>query len=79
MRLRRDLHSLAGPYALDALDAGERDRFERHMARCPRCQGEVRRMSQTATALAMAAAADRRPGSRSGSSPRWRSPRSCRP
>jgi anti-sigma-K factor RskA len=58
MRLRRDRHSLAGPYALDALDAGERDRFERHMERCPRCQEEVRRMSQTATALAMAAAAD---------------------
>jgi anti-sigma-K factor RskA len=58
MRLRRDPHSLAGPYALDALDAGERDRFERHMERCPRCQDEVRRMSQTATALAMAAAAD---------------------
>jgi anti-sigma-K factor RskA len=55
---RRDLHSLAGPYALDALDAGERDRFERHMERCPRCQDEVRRMSQAATALAMAAAAD---------------------
>jgi anti-sigma-K factor RskA len=58
MRLRRDLHSLAGPYALDALDAGERDRFERHMERCPRCQEEVRRMSRTATALAMATAAD---------------------
>ena len=59
MRLpRRDLHSLAGPYALDALDAGERDRFERHLERCPRCQEEVRRMSQTATALAMAAAAE---------------------
>ena len=59
MRLpRRDLHSLAGPYALDALDAGERDRFERHLERCPRCQDEVRRMSQTATALAMAAAAE---------------------
>jgi anti-sigma-K factor RskA len=58
VRLRRDLHSLAGPYALDALDAGERDRFERHLERCPDCQREVRGMAAAATALAMAAAAD---------------------
>jgi anti-sigma-K factor RskA len=55
---RRDPHGLAGPYALDALDARERDRFERHLRRCGRCQDEVRRMSQAATALAMAAAAE---------------------
>jgi len=58
MRLRRNLHSLAGPYALDALGADERDRFERHLERCPGCQREVRGMSQVATALAMAAAAE---------------------
>ncbi len=59
MRLpRRDPHSLAGPYALDALDAGERDRFERHLRRCSACDDEVRRMKQAATALAMAAAAE---------------------
>ncbi|WP_367185138.1 zf-HC2 domain-containing protein, partial [Trebonia sp.] len=38
MRLlsRRNLHahSPAGPYALDALDGAERDRFERHLRRC---------------------------------------------
>ena len=59
MRLsRRDLHSLAGPYTLDALDADERERFERHLRRCGACRDEVRRMSQAATALAMAAAAE---------------------
>jgi anti-sigma-K factor RskA len=55
---RRDPHSLAGPYALDALDAAERDRFERHLRRCAACDEEVRRMKQAATALAMAAAAE---------------------
>jgi anti-sigma-K factor RskA len=58
VRLRRDLHSLAGPYALDALGPRERDRFERHLSRCPACQREVRGMSQAATALAMAVAAE---------------------
>ena len=32
LRLRHDLHSLAGAYALDALDSpAESDRFERHL------------------------------------------------
>ncbi|MFF3149354.1 zf-HC2 domain-containing protein, partial [Streptomyces sp. NPDC057927] len=34
--LRRDLHSLAAPYALDALEPDERRRFERHLQGCPR-------------------------------------------
>jgi anti-sigma-K factor RskA len=58
MRLRRrDLHALAGVYALDALDDAERDRFERHLRRCQACQDEVRGFAATATALGMAAAA----------------------
>jgi anti-sigma-K factor RskA len=58
VRLRRNLHSLAAPYALDALGPRERDRFERHLSRCQACQREVRGMSQAATALAMAVAAE---------------------
>lgn len=59
MRLiRRDMHSLAGAYALDALDGAELKRFERHLRHCAACDSEVRRLAQTATALAMAAAAE---------------------
>jgi anti-sigma-K factor RskA len=57
--LRRDLHSLAGPYALDALEAGsERDRFTRHLSRCQSCAAEVKGFREVATAMAFAAAAE---------------------
>ncbi len=60
MRLfRHDLHSLTGAYALDALDGGtERDRFHRHLNRCPSCASEVRGFREVATALAFASAAE---------------------
>jgi len=57
MRGRRNLHALAGPYALDALDDLERERFERHLRGCRTCESEVRGFVATATALAMASAA----------------------
>jgi anti-sigma-K factor RskA len=57
--LRRDLHSLSGVYALDAIEAGpERDRFTRHLSRCPSCASEVRGFGEVTTALAFAAAAE---------------------
>ena len=57
--LRRwSLHALAGLYALDALETAERDRFERHLPGCRGCEAEVRDLTETATALGMAAAAD---------------------
>jgi anti-sigma-K factor RskA len=57
--LRRwSLHALAGPYALDALETAERDRFERHLPGCRGCEADVRDLTATATALGMAAAAD---------------------
>lgn len=52
----RDLHTLSGAYALDALEGGERERFERHLAHCRRCADEVRGLTATATGLALAAA-----------------------
>jgi anti-sigma-K factor RskA len=55
---RRDPHALAGPYALDALDDAERDRFERHLRRCRACENEVRGFAATAAALGRAAAAE---------------------
>jgi len=57
MALRQDLHSLAGPYALDALDsAAEQSRFERHLNRCHDCTSDVRGFRATATRLGFAAA-----------------------
>jgi anti-sigma-K factor RskA len=56
------VHELAGAYALDALDDAERERFERHLARCSSCADDVRQMTATATALAMAVAAEPPPG-----------------
>jgi anti-sigma-K factor RskA len=55
--LRPDLHALTGAYAVDALDAAERERFEQHLSRCPSCAHEVRGMQETATRLAVAVAA----------------------
>ena len=63
--LRQDLHALSGAYALDALgDESERDRFTRHLGRCPSCASEVRGFSEVATALAFAAATEAPPGLR---------------
>jgi anti-sigma-K factor RskA len=53
---RADPHTLAGPYALNALPPRDRDRFERHLAACPACADEVRGLRETAARLAGAAA-----------------------
>ncbi|MET9446915.1 anti-sigma factor [Streptomyces cinerochromogenes] len=54
---REDLHSLAAPYALDALEPGERRRFEKHLAGCDRCAAEVRDLAEDAVRLAWSTAA----------------------
>jgi anti-sigma-K factor RskA len=55
-RRRADLHTLAGPYALNALPARDRERFERHLAACPACAEEVRGLRETTARLAGATA-----------------------
>jgi anti-sigma factor RsiW len=50
-----DIHELAAAYALDALDAGERNEFERHLPECERCRAELASLSETVGALAYAA------------------------
>jgi anti-sigma-K factor RskA len=55
--LREELHTLTGAYALDALDPAERDRFTRHLPRCPLCENEVRGLQETAARLGVAVAA----------------------
>ncbi|KFF97060.1 MULTISPECIES: anti-sigma factor domain-containing protein [Streptomyces] len=54
---REDLHSLAAPYALDALEPDERRRYEKHLAGCDRCPAEVRALSEDAVRLAWSTAA----------------------
>ena len=52
MRLSRgDLHTLAGPYALDALTGPDRDRFERHLGRCEPCRQEAGSLREAAAWL----------------------------
>ncbi|MGM0357960.1 RskA family anti-sigma factor, partial [Streptomyces sp. ECR3] len=54
---RDDPHSLAAPYALDALEPEERRRFEKHLCRCERCAAEVRALSEDAVRLAWSTSA----------------------
>ena len=55
---RTEPHTLAGAYALDAIDGPDRARFERHLARCPACAAELRELREATARLAAAAAAD---------------------
>ncbi|MFH9014281.1 anti-sigma factor domain-containing protein [Streptomyces sp. NPDC017943] len=61
---REDPHSLAAPYALDALEPAERVRFEKHLAGCARCADEVRALSEDAVRLAWSAAVPAPPAMR---------------
>ena len=54
---REDLHSLAAPYALDALEGDERRRFDKHLKTCERCSAEVRALTEDAVRLAWSTAA----------------------
>lgn len=55
-RRRPDVHTLAGPYALNALPPRDRQRFERHLGACEACAQEVRGLQETAARLAAATA-----------------------
>lgn len=46
-----DQHALSGAYALDALDADERARFEAHLATCADCREEVASLQEAAAML----------------------------
>ncbi len=54
--MTNELHQLAGPYALDAIDDDERQQFEAHLEACPSCRGEVAEFAATVVDLAGAAA-----------------------
>ena len=59
---RSEPHTLAGAYALDALDGTDRARFERHLARCQQCAAEISGLREATARLATAAAAEPPPG-----------------
>ncbi|GAA4817805.1 anti-sigma factor domain-containing protein [Nocardioides caeni] len=46
-----DAHALSGAYAVDALDAEERARFESHLENCQHCRDEVDGLRDAAAAL----------------------------
>jgi anti-sigma-K factor RskA len=56
MPSREDPHTLAGAYAMDAVDERDRTRFERHLARCEPCRQEIRGLREATAALAAGAA-----------------------
>src|SRR3954471_9336895 len=47
-----DIHALSGAYALDAVDDIERAAFDRHLASCESCRGEIDEFRETAARLA---------------------------
>ena len=53
---RPEPHTMAGAYALDALDERDRARFERHLAGCQECCREVGGLREATARLATAAA-----------------------
>jgi anti-sigma-K factor RskA len=55
---RPEPHTLAGAYALDAVAGADRARFERHLASCPACVGELAELREATARLAGAVAAE---------------------
>src|SRR5690242_21396697 len=56
-RPEREAHTLAGPYAMDAISEPDRVRFERHLAGCEECRREVAGLREATARLAAATAA----------------------
>lgn len=54
--MNADVHSLAGPYALDALPPDEAELFELHLRECGSCRQEVDELRATASRLGAATA-----------------------
>jgi anti-sigma-K factor RskA len=65
MKNRNDEHTLAGAYAMDAIAAPDRERFERHLAGCQECAQEIASLRE-ATALLGAATAEPLPAGLKG-------------
>ena len=59
---KRDAHTLAGAYVMDAISAPDRERFERHLAGCEECARETASLREAAAVLGTAAAEPLPPG-----------------
>jgi anti-sigma-K factor RskA len=59
-----DVHTLIGPYALDAVDETDREAFEGHLAQCESCREEVAGLRSAVVRLGEAAAVAPSPGLR---------------
>jgi anti-sigma factor RsiW len=57
-RREAEPHTLAGAYVLDAVSDRDRERFERHLTRCPECAREVAELREASTGLARAASVE---------------------
>jgi anti-sigma-K factor RskA len=55
VRHKREAHTLAGPYAMDAISAPDRARFERHLTRCEDCAREIASLREATARLAAVA------------------------
>ena len=53
---KREVHTLSGPYAMDAISAPDRARFERHLAGCQECAREIASLREATARLATATA-----------------------
>ena len=53
--MSEDVHALVAPYALDALDEGEEQTFEEHLALCEQCREELAGLREAAASLAYGA------------------------
>ena len=53
---KREAHTLAGAYAMDAISVPDRARFERHLAGCAECAREIASLREATARLATAAA-----------------------
>ena len=65
MTTTAEIHTLTGPYVLDAIDDGERLAFERHLAVCAACTAEVNGLREAITKFSLDVATAPRPGLRS--------------
>lgn len=52
--MSQELHDLAAPYALDALEPAERAAFERHLDDCDECRAQLADLQEATIALAYA-------------------------
>ncbi len=54
--MKREWHTLAGAYAMDAISEPDRARFEAHLARCEECAQEIASLHEATARLAAATA-----------------------